>query len=337
MTKLSPLTAETKEIICPCLDVNLDDFITLMKSNRLLDFEKFLEKTGVGMRCTACRLNLELIYEKNFDSLPKESQIDEKSYSKKPKQTKWKKLLSLVNLIAPVYPMYLRDFSPVLAGEGLDQRILVSNDFELYNSSKPCEPVEVTMILRDCNGLLINRQKKWIAPGECFNVSLSDSLIKDASSKGFNQNGNILIGNVEIRRRWRRPSVRGTTRPQILLRGTKGCGSVHTQGPMGPSELFFSAYLRSDVERIFISLVNGAKRQLKVRLSWPHGVSGVNLQEKICDIKGYGAKLVEIVHDEVSTDAPVSILIESNGSYKPHILCSSVSMDSISIDHPGES
>jgi len=337
MKKLNSLIAEEKEIICPCLDINLDAFITLMKRHRLLDFEKFLQKTGVGMRCTACRLNLELIYEKNFDALHTEFEGESTSYSTQPQQSKWRKLLGLVDKMMPDYPMYLRDFSPVFAGNGLDQRMLVTNDAELYDSSNPCEPVEVTMILRDCNGLLINRRKKWVGVGDCFEAPLSNSLIKAASSKGFNQNGNIIVGNVEIRRRWRRPSVRGTTRPQILLRSTKGCGSVHTQGPNGSVDLYFSALVRSGVERVFISLVNAAKRQLKVRLSWPQGVSSLAKQEKICNIHGYGANLVEIINDGVSIDIPISILIESDGPYKPHILCSTPSLDSISIDHPAES
>jgi len=325
------------DIVCSCLEVRRKDFIKLMNSHRWLDFEKFLQKTGVGMRCTACRLNLELIYEKNFDTHPKESEIEERSYSIQPQKSKWRKILSLLDEMMPAYPMFLRDFSPVFAGEGLDQRMLVTNDAELYNPSNPCDPVEVTMILRDSSGRLINRGKKLVGVGDCFEAPLSNSLIKAASSKGFNQNGNIIVGNVEIRRRWRKPSVRGTTRPQILLRSTKGCGSVHTQGPNGSVDLYFSALVRSGVERVFISLVNAAKRQLKVRLSWPHGVSGFTAQEKICNIRGYGAKLVEIINDEISVDTPITILIESDGPFKPHILCSTPSLDRISIDHPIES
>ena len=51
-------------MLCSCILFSYQDLESLLKANNGLTFDKLIEINGVGTKCTACLLDLELIFSK---------------------------------------------------------------------------------------------------------------------------------------------------------------------------------------------------------------------------------------------------------------------------------
>ncbi|MEQ8603683.1 MAG: (2Fe-2S)-binding protein [Marivibrio sp.] len=334
--------SEARQIVCTCMDMTRADFVHAMTMNQALDFDQLLAKTGAGTKCTACCLDLETIYTEEADRLPAAPTAREDAASR-PKRTKSLVrraiggFLSGLDRVAPPYPMLLRDYSPVVAGEEIVQSVMVANDRFLFGPEKPCSPVDVNVLLRDSEGREVQAWRTRVPAGEAFQVALSPLLMEHAARTGAPLSSDGLTwGAVEVRRRWVSPALRGTTRPQLLIEAPGGNGGVHTQGPSGVKTHWYTAIARPMDERVFVAVTNAGNRILGSTV--PHAL---NPDERRLAIPPFGARGVEV---DVNAAAEAqgggglgAIAVECDGLSKTHIISASRNFDRMAIDHPAES
>lgn len=328
------------KIVCTCLELTRDDFVRAMSENRALDFDQLLARTGAGMKCTACRLDLETIYVDAYDSAVGQDTRRDGTGATARRQPSLnpryllRSLLRFVDRFAPPHPVLLRDFSPVLAGHGISQSVLVANDPLMFDGKGACSPMEATVVLRNALGDVLTSEIHRIDKGEAMEVELSTALLKDAVGRDAVPDDGNVWGSVEVRRRWRKPSMRGTTRPQLLVRAAGGTGGVHTQGPAGSRTDWYTVLARPAEERSFVTVVNAAGGVLRVRVNIPKDPSNRDFV-----LPGYGARGIEIATDSAGQlDARTfGVSIHCDGPSKTHVWTASPAMDHVAIDHPAES
>ncbi|MDW3206318.1 MAG: hypothetical protein R8L07_12350 [Alphaproteobacteria bacterium] len=333
-------------IVCTCLELTTADFVNVMTENPELDFERLLAKSGAGSKCTACRLDLETIYVDRFDTLVR-SGVAAKSGDGTGAGRTSKRLdlslraflrsgLRMLDRIAPMHPVMLRDFSPVVAGAGLQQSVRIANDPVFTDAEKSCSSMTASIVLRDGDGRVLKREQHTIPPNGMISVPLSETLLESAVRAGrAPSEGELVCGAVETSRRWKSPSTRGTTRPQLLIEGRSGNGSVHSQGPAGIGTYHFSLAVKPDGERSFLAVTNADSRVLTVQIDYP-----LNADDCQIRIPAFGARLIEL--DAVAAARAqgvkkiAAVTAKVDGGCKTHLLTASPNLDRVAIDHPAE-
>jgi len=339
---LAKSDADARQIVCTCMEMTRADFVHQMAVHRALDFDQLLARTGAGTKCTACCLNLETIYTEEADRLPVVSPEarGEKGGRSRPKgslaRRAFSRLLAYVDRIAPPHPILLRDYSPVIAGVGIVQSVVIANDPILVGADKPCSPVDVGVVLRDADGVQVEAWQARVQAGDAFQVELGPSLMRHAAAHGRPPGPDGLAwGMVEVRRRWARPAMRGTTRPQLLIEAPGGNGGVHTQGPSGVKTHWYSVLARPDDERVFVAVTNAGNRTLTATV--PHALDP---NQRRLSIPPFGARGVEVDAQAAAAAQGggdlAAIAIDCDGLSKTHILSASRSLDRFAIDHPAE-
>lgn len=327
MAEAPDIARQDSEIICTCFEVTRQGFLDLMAQHRDLDFQEMLDKTGVGNKCTACRLDLELLYTENFDRLPR-SKPGAVSLPP-PEPLPWRqRLYAMLDRISPMWPMPLRDWSPVLAGHGITEMVVINNDPPLYADDAKVDPVEVTMTVRDAAGRICHRQ--------VATVTTQAPLCVDASRYLPKPEGELpSIGSVELSRRWQNPTVRGTTRPQFVIGGPGGCGAVHTQAPSGKGGTWYAALYRPRDERILLSVINPLGQPLAVDFTYPYGAHSMPAQS--ATVPPHGALLHEVIlpaDGRIADGDTFLIRIGASGAHKCHILTADRALTRFAVDHP---
>ncbi len=306
-----------------------------------LDFDQLLVQTGAGMKCTACRLDLESVYMDVYDSAVR-LKLDSTTTSSHPTAAQMgggfrslsRKILRFFDRHAPPFPFLLRDFSPVLAGNGVSQYVLIANDSLRLSNSQTCAPLDGFVVLRNDEGRVLLREKQRIEPEGAMQIELSAYLEKDFLERGHAQGTENIWGSVEVQRRWEKPALRGTTRPQLVINARKGTGGVHTQGPSGSRTDWYTVLARPEHERSFVTVVNAHGGRLKVKVNCP-----LDPASREFTLPGYGCRGVEVDTRSVVDKglSSLAVSISCDGPSKTHVWTASPEMDRVAVDHPAES
>jgi BFD-like [2Fe-2S] binding domain len=317
-------------IVCTCTEMTRGDFLNAMSANRTLEFGDFLEKTGAGMKCTACRLDLELLYTDNFDQQIGNTKNGAATTSRERKLPFKQRLYRLLDKFAPMVPIRLSNTVPVLRHNGVRQYVVICNDPPLYKSASP-DPVSVRLILRDANGRICADQHYEVTEGRPLDVEVSSMLPESADERP-------TIGSIQVMRWWKRPTKRGTTRPQILIEAPGGCGAVHTTGPNGPGDTWYTCIARPADDRYLLGIVNTSGASLKVAISYPYAAGASVEYEGVVSIPPHGSALHEVVLPEQAMSSvigkPFDVRCKADGFHKCYLITANPTLDRFAIDHP---
>lgn len=324
--------ASTDDVVCTCYELTRDAFLSLMARHRNLDFQEMLDAAGVGNKCTACRLDLELIYTENFDRLPPVGAAPGHALRPVAARSLKQRIYDWLDRLGPMLPMPLGNWAPIIAAPGLQEFLLVSNDPPLYSEDVTAPPCDVTVIVRDAEGRVRHRQVYMVTHAEPLNLDVSQFLpVQDAGALP-------AIGSAEVLRKWRAPEVRGTTRPQFLIKAPNGCGAVHTQAESGKGGTWYTALYRPAEDRILLSMINPAARELQVIFSYPYDAPTGAPAEIKATIPPHGSMLHEVSLSEaghgLSEDMPFSIHIAASGPHKCHLFTADRHLSRFAVDHP---
>ncbi len=325
---MSPDSSEP--IICTCVEMTKSDFVAAIGRHPELDFEALMEKTGAGMRCTACRLDLELAYTENFGRVAGASKQYKGGASKAAPSLK-ARFYAWLDRMAPMTSLRLSNTVPVLRQAGVRQHVVVCNDPPLYAEAAPPEPTRVRIIVRDGQGRVCADQSHDVTAERPLDVDVAAFLPEPA-------NGEPGLGSVEVIRSWRKPALRGTTRPQIVIEAPGGCGAVHTTAPNGPGATWYSALARRGEDRILLGVVNPSSRPLHVQFHYPYAPGHQASSHGEATLPPHGALLHEVSLNEAENAAlfgkPFSMRCDANGAHKVYLLTASPGLDRFSVDHP---
>ena len=336
---MSKIDSPLSPIVCTCLELTRDDFVHVIAENKDCDFEQLLERSGAGAKCTACRLDLESIYVEVFDSVASATPVKGRTNADTtPKGSILRRAIRtvfhMIDKVARPHPVMLRDFSPVVAGPNILESVQIANDRLSVDEGHVCNDMFATIILRNADGTVVHEETTNVPAQGALKVNVGDKLQTEAERAGRVSEDGLFWGNLEVRRRWKRPAFRGTTRPQLLIEGRGGVGGVHTQGPSGRRTYWYTALARPDSEKTFISVVNAADRDLRVEVNCP-----ARPELKAFSIPPFGARGVEIDTRDAQANGQdtVAVSVFCDGPCKTHILTASPELDRFSIDHPAES
>lgn len=318
-------------IVCTCGEITRADFLSAMGANRDIEYGDLLEKIGAGVKCTACRLDLELLYTDNFDRVMGSTPAASGKAAVKETLPLKARLYRLLDGIAPMMPLRLSNTVPVLRHTGVRQYVVVCNDPPLYENAAPPDPAQVRLILRDSEGQVRLNQCHEVTMDRPLDVEVSELLPAAPGNRPS-------IGSIEVVRWWKRPTRRGTTRPQIVIEAPGGCGAVHTQGPNGPGSTWYSCLARPGEDRLLLAIVNPSNSPLPVAISYPFAADLTPTEREKKVIPAYGAALHEISVSKAESDLlahrPFGVRCEAEGMHKCYIITASPGLDRFAIDHP---
>jgi hypothetical protein len=316
------------DILCPCVNLTVDDAAHYLSQNPNMTFEKFLQDTKAGETCTACRLDLEVAFTSGLQlgATPGAT----KAHIAGEKISLKQQIYSFIDSLTPPMPMTVREVAPIILGPDIEQMLVISNDLLLYERDPEnlIGAVDVRLTVRNSKGAVRKRLREQINIGTAAEFPVSDFLIGDDMAFG--------CGSVEILRKWMRPGVRGTSRPQILLSTKKGCSAVHTQGVSGPGESWMTATWRPADERLFVAIVNcGVKAKYSVTYPFIDGKESPTDCVKI-ELAANAAELIEITPntDSLREGDVFSTQVHAGGAHKWYILSTAPDYSQLTIDHP---
>ena len=222
-----------ESVICFCNNVTVAEFLSCVRASGHEGFEKVLTNSRAGTRCTACLLDAEHLFVNatKFGHSPivTAGRADDQVRSFR------HKVWSLLDRISPASPFQFDETSPVLRGPGLDTSICVANDNLSYTKAQAAPILELEWSVVDGGGNKLHLGLTVVEPGAAVKIPVSQWLPETSE---------LALGTVRLRRRFRGPGIRGTTRPQILLEGSGGCCAVHVQGPSGVRDGEFNLLCR---------------------------------------------------------------------------------------------
>lgn len=320
----------SEDVLCTCAEITRTGFVTAMAQNPGLDFEALMVKTGAGMRCTACRLDLELAYTESFGRLvvspgSKSGELREKRKSLKAL------FYEIIDRLAPMTPLRLSNTVPVLLRKGVRQFVVVCNDSPLYGGKVRPEPATVRVIVRDNKGKVRADETRQVTDDCPLDMDVTSFLPEPGE-------GELGVGSVEIMRSWNRPALRGTTRPQIVIEAPGGCGAVHTTAPNGPGATWYTALSRRDEDRILLGLINPTDREMQAAFSYPYAKNKTATERCRISVPPHGAYLHEVALDDGEAEAlpggAFSVCCSADRAHKVYLFTASPALDRFSVDHP---
>ncbi len=324
------------EIVCSCVDMTLSHLRDLLDDGSVSNFDQLLERTGAGKACTACLLDLEYYFSSHVLPSPiPGNKTMVRSVVQGQRRTLKRSLYGLLDEISPPIPFAKTHYMPVLFGETIEQWLWIANQGLLYqNTGVPT--VRAGVLVRDSEGVERFRATRDLQEGETLRENLSRYLL------GFPKPAEptfVGIGSVAITLRALRPGKWGTTRPQVqIVTPVASCG-VHSQGPNGQREQWFTGLYRPGHERLFFSVVNVRSVPLHVEAAYIVGnalADSPNCTQEIT-VPPLGTRFCEIkIPKERGVQAencPLYLRWRCNGARKIHVFCATPMLDRFSIDH----
>lgn len=320
----------TEDVICTCAEITRTGFVSAMAQNPGLDFEALMIKTGAGMRCTACRLDLELAYTESFGRIV--ASPGNKAGEFREKRRSLKALFyAFIDRFAPMAPLRLSNTVPVLLRKGVRQFVVVCNDAPLYGGKARPEPATVRIIVRDDKGKIWADETRQVTDDRPLDMDVTSCLPAP-------EGDGLGVGSVEVVRSWKRPALRGTTRPQIVIEAPGGCGAVHTTAPNGPGATWYTALSRRNEDRILLGLINPTDGEMQAAFSYPYAKNKTATERCRISVPPHGAYLHEVALDEEDAEGlpggAFSVCCSADRAHKVYLFTSSPALDRFSVDHP---
>jgi hypothetical protein len=323
------------EVVCSCFNVTIEDCIREISKNKSISYDEFLSITNATNKCTACSLDVEYYFTKiqNTDFLLK---IEKKSFFKKNLKNKSIKqeIYKIVDRITPMVSMMQTNYIPIVGtSKELESWIWISNYSMMYEKSIFGARMDIELIVRDNLGYVKYKKKYFLDRESRLRVNVSQFLLADNNL----DNGEILVGSLEIKRTPLEVGVRGTTRPHLEVLAKKGNGTVHTQGDSRREFGGFSCLYRPDTDITLIAVTNtDVNNKNNFYIEYPVGetlnFSGDLVKERI-PIDPKATILYRIKLSDTYIGRLIHIKWRFTSSRSVYVFCASNDLSQISIDH----
>lgn len=347
MTKFDPTDKSTEihrrrdALLCFCDEagperrgISHDEFRIAVWGHPALSYEELCEKFDVGIRCTACLLNVESAYYEayrtrpaNFVASPNTDISTRKSPDPGEPLDFKRALYRLVDGILPLRPMTRLQILPVIAADGLRTVLTLSNQFP-RSIGATCAPFSYRVEIRDGQGQILRRESLVLAPGESRDIDISAPLSDIRGSK------EIVTGGCWIYQTPTGLGFLGSTRPHFKLVGKNGVSAVHTQTTNPPVGTHFLARANAS-ERHFIHMTNPLK-EIMASTTTVAPYSGPGEETIYTELPPLGSVSIEIppLDSSIKGGAPFyRITNKSAHRRRAHILIANSDLTTMSADH----
>lgn len=311
-------TAAEERIVCPCFGSTEADIREyLLKPG--VTFEDLVDETGIGSKCTACLLDVDLILQDYVDAhayhIPKKNKVPNVVLG-------W---LGKGNAGGNAGGWALTANQPnvgfFLNGDGVTTTLRIPNRRLLFDLDAPISSYDYRIIVRGPDG-----RRAAFLTGE---LPANDDLAVDFSKiDGCPAYGWFLSCLYA-----RDDALRGTTRPQVLYRGETWACTIHPQTFQGAchKKLLLNAFTNGGTPLVMAINVVKKPSRLTVSANYFRGDGG---QTKTIRLPPYGVKLIDFreTFDELDDDKALLLTIESDTPVQKFIL-NKQSSGAFDIDH----
>ncbi len=163
------------EMICQCNDVTTGEFSNVVGSSPAMTFEKALKVTGAASKCTACLLDLELVYQKSSQERSYEYKDGVLAFSDKKRKQRRRParfIRECLDILLPKINPVVNSYLVVVYGKCCDPYLSVSNDELLYTDKYPICDAEVSVVLRANDGCIVGRLNFAVKAASSTRISL---------------------------------------------------------------------------------------------------------------------------------------------------------------------
>ncbi len=299
--------------ICSCFDVTVGDIHRHM-SQPNATVEELVRETGIGTKCTACLLDLDVVlssYMSGGDAA--EAALEHSNQD-------WRD-------IGPglLVPKLFLDSGFFMQGEGFRTELVCANYGLLFKPHDAVVPHRFVLSIFGEDGRRTYRKKGRLEPNDNLRIDFSD--IAGCPARGWFL---FELKPLEF-------GLEGSVRPQFLIHGTNFSASVHTQ-PHWSACRSKSVMLTPQTESFAagISLINAAKNENEVTLRLAVLDAGEQKETRTAalNLPPAGSALAMIDDYFAPADPGMSYLlfVTSNDPVRKHIV-NFLSSGAWSIDH----
>ena len=329
-TNQSRRRGPSDELLCGCSNLTREDFVAEVARRPMASFDTLLDVTGSGRECTACMLDLEYLFTESPRDTSAAGPLTNGDAAKPVRQSMKRRLYEMLDRVPIMMPYNLTNWMPVLYGGGVSEYLWMANHRVLYDEAGSEADFKIRYRLRDDLGRTVFRERRVLEKDGNLRIDLS-SKFPSASA--------LSVGSIALDRYASRPTVRGTTRPQIEINCARSAASLHFQaaGPDQTSSIRIP--WQPDTQRALFTIVNGGRRPYRVAFHYraDGDQNAPSLGEKECVIPRFGAAIHEVALSAAAAAALGGKFLQVNwqtrGLGKLHFICLARDGARLSIDH----
>jgi len=317
------IPADDPELLCYCKSWTRTRFSDYARERSELSFDEICLGTGVGMVCTSCLLNAELVFSDARRAGPLSA---DKIKVRTPRQrfrlpTKGQIIDWLVKH-SPLVPGRFESVSPIIAAPGLATLLHVSNAVPAPIGPRSAS-FRVEVECRDAEGHLINEFAE--------NVDCGQTLIRDLSAD-LPGNG-LRCGGAKVTLVARDRRYKGTVRPHFVLRGRQSLSGVHTANASRGETTPHVFSCRRSGERHFIYVRNAEPNAIDAHVETESLKTGA-IERQTRRLPPFGSALVELTTSTVASDDSLYVArLAAGGRQRSYFLCATGDLSQVSADH----
>lgn len=326
---------ELNKIICTCANLTEAQIKSYFKdkSDSNITFEKFLNDTKAGTRCTACRLDLETIYIKNntYKENIKFSEVKLHLSLKK-------KIYSFVDKLFPKVAIKNQNFFPIIniKNKALRQEIWITN-MKIFSQTLK-EKIKIDDVKVSIN-LYNSEGKKLWSIKDVVKVNNRSIFTIPLDKLKFETKEEFSLGWIEVFREFKLHCSKGTTRPQIMVFTEESSCAVHGQDVGTSTGGSHTSIYRPSIDTQILAFINPSKKNLNILLKSPLEFKSTRIIKKgeiNLNIPPMGAALQILNADkrfDKLNEKYFSLNWVGSGNYKSYIYCFSKNFKFVSLDH----
>lgn len=301
MTSQTEADSLEKRVVCPCFGTTEADIREHLSAPGGT-FEDMVDATGVGSKCTACLLDVDLILQDYVDThayhIPKEDMVPNVllGWLGKGHGGKWSLTANRPNV------------GFILNGDGVTTTLRIPNRRLLFDLDAPISSYDYAIIVRGPDGKRAAFLEGELKAGN--DLAIDFSIIDGLPAHGW------FLSCLYARD----DALRGTTRPQVLYRGKDWAATNHPQTFQGAcfKKSVLNAFTKDGVPLAMV--INVVKKPS--RLSVSAGYVREAARTETIQLPPYGAKLINFkeMFGEFDDDKPLLLTIESDTPVQKFIL-----------------
>lgn len=311
------------ELLCYCVGWSRTQFAEHVRAAPAADFARACESSGVGMVCTSCLLNAEVVYTQAKRTAPSTAATGRTAGAEQ-RGWHWPSRGEIADWLVRHSPLVPGDFEsvcPAIKADGLTTELVVSNGVAPPVGARSAR-FSVDVELRNADGVVAGKYAGTAAPGATWRVDLGAAL-QDAPA------GGVACGSARIVLRALDRGYKGMVRPHFAIRARRGSGVVHTANASRNASTPHVFSARRTGERHFMHVRNCEARGLACRVDVVP-LDGRKAVEIRRDLPAFGSALIEL---EPNGAGLHSAQVTCDGLQRTYFVAADRELERVSVDH----
>ncbi len=310
------------ELLCYCKSASRAQFADDVRKRPDASFAQVCEDTGVGMVCTSCLLNAEVVFaDARRSGGPAAAVLPRKAGASRGFHVPSRgEIASWLVKNSPLVPGRFESVCPVIGADGLATQIVVSNAVPTPIGPRSAR-FAIDVEVRDADGRIAATFDGDIRPGEMWTRDLAAVLPA--------ADGATRCGSARIALTARDRGFKGTVRPHFVMRGRRGIAAVHTANASRNHSTPHLFSRRCADERHFAHVRNCTDIEMTcvARIS-PE--SGGDALERIRTLPPFGSAMIDL---DGSDRGIQSVVVECSGLQRTWFVTAATDFSKVSVDH----